>query len=492
MKKIQLYTLIISLASILLFSQCSDFGDTNVNPNVPPNPDTRFLYLGVIRESVPYFYITSTYDPFNQIYPQYFSERTNIQFTTFASQMFSTGAYYYNALNNIDQIIKLNTNESTRNEAFVQQFGSSNNNQIALVRTLRAYIYMHLTDCLGMIPYFDAIKALDGNFRPKFDDQQAIYNDLEKELNEAYAQFDETRPLNSNFEIIYRGDISKWKKFNASVRMMLSIKLFKADPANGKARFAKAYANGFIRNNNEIFQYPYYAESDNQNPLYDNMMVSQRRDFSPSGTIVNLLMDYNDPRLSAYAAPNKYGTYYGVPFGLTKEAAGKINADTVSNFNPKYYKQNSPAVLVTPSIMLFAAAEAAERAWITDNAEDLYKEAIKAAFEQHDISVADNFDTYYNQPSIKYTGTSAEKIAKIATQKWIASYLQDGFEAWADWRRLGVPDLKPGPNAVEGLTHIPFRRIYHTDDYNANIDNYKAAIAIQGPDNFETKVWWNK
>ena len=74
-------------------------------------------------------------------------------------------------------------------------------------------------------------------------------------------------------------------------------------------------------------------------------------------------------------------------------------------------------------------------------------------------------------------------------QRWLANFMQNGFEAWSDWRRLNVPKLKVGPNAL--VDHIPYRMTYSAPDYNTNMDNYNAAVAEQGPDNIETRVWWD-
>ena len=72
-------------------------------------------------------------------------------------------------------------------------------------------------------------------------------------------------------------------------------------------------------------------------------------------------------------------------------------------------------------------------------------------------------------------------------QRWFANYMQNGVEAWSDWRRLNVPKMYPGP--ASAYKHIPYRRVYYPDDYNTNIDNYNAAIAAQGADDFDTRLW---
>lgn len=49
---------------------------------------------------------------------------------------------------------------------------------------------------------------------------------------------------------------------------------------------------------------------------------------------------------------------------------------------------------------------------------------------------AEGVDEYLAQEAVAYTGTDADKINKIALQRWISGFMADGFEAWSDWRRL--------------------------------------------------------
>src|SRR4051812_43595218 len=55
--------------------------------------------------------------------------------------------------------------------------GQSNNTRQA-ARILKAFLFERLTDYYGSIPYFDALKANEGIFFPKYDKQRAIYADL--------------------------------------------------------------------------------------------------------------------------------------------------------------------------------------------------------------------------------------------------------------------------------------------------------------------------
>jgi len=50
--------------------------------------------------------------------------------------------------------------------------------------------------------------------------------------------------------------------------------------------------------------------------------------------------------------------------------------------------------------------------------------------------------------------------------------------------------LQVGPNCT--LDKIPRKKIYHSDDYNANMENHTAAVTAQGADEVATRVWWDR
>ena len=505
MKNKIIYTL--ALMGLFVFASCGDYGDINLDPNNPSQADTRFLFTRASQGVTFAVYSSgaapsvSVYDLWSQLYPQYFAEIQNIQYTEFSIVDFNTSAYYHTFLRNIDLIIKMNEDPAQNTTEFVASMGSAKN-QIAAVKTLKAFYYMHMSDVVGMLPFSEALKGDDDNFTPKYDTQKDIYTALDAELIEAYGQFDENGNLNKTYDILYNGDISKWKKLNASIRMLMAIKLSDVEEATGKARFAKAYADGGIVDNADNLVYKYLPQNANMNPLHDNIMVAKRKDYGPSKTIVDALLSYKDPRVASYTEPNPLGKYDAVPFGVVRSDISKYKGK-IALFNPKMYEMDAPINIITASRMLLVQAEASVREWISGNAANMYAEGIKQSFELNDVigeskEYADQFaeyelilsaDTYLAQPKVALTGSKQEKIEKIAMQRWLNGYNQDGIEAWSDWRRLNVPKLKPGPAAA--ITHLPYRRHYYLPDYETNMDNYKAAITAQGVDNFDTRLWWD-
>lgn len=507
----------LALVGVLFFASCGDFGDINIDPNNPSQPDTRFLFLRSMQGVTSGVYSSapapsvSLYDPFSQLYPQYFAEAQNIQYTEFKIVDFSLGLYYHTFLRNLKLIMEMNTDPAQKDTEFVAGMGSAAN-QIAVAKTLKAFYYMHMTDILGMVYYSEALLGDEGNFTPKFDTQKDIYSALDAELNEAFAQFNANESLNGEYDILFKGDVSKWKKLNASLRMLMAIKLSDVEPATGKARFAKAYQDGGIMSNDDNLRYLYLSETANMNPLHDNMEISKRKDFAPSKTIVDALLQRKDPRVLCYGVPSPQKKFDAVPFGVPRANISEYKGKIVM-FNPKLYKMNSPITIISASRMLLVSAEAAVRGWISGDAAKLYNQAVAASFEEKgceaeigeyeskdaelwkslmaDYGFVKNVEDYLAQPDVALSGTEKEKIQKIAMQRWLNGFLEDGIEAWSDWRRLNVPVLHPGEAAQGAVTHVPYRRYYYLIDYETNKANYDAAISAQGPDNFDTRVWWD-
>jgi len=492
MKKI-VYSLILMQLFLTIVAGCGKFGSINRDPNNPSSTDNRYIFMDASRY-VANMFIVGTYNPFPQHWVHYWAERQNVQYTVMNLDTWTVNTYYYRPLKDLASIIETNTDPETKAQSWVTNLGS-NANQIAVAKTLTAFFYMHMTDALGMIPYSEALKANEGNYTPKYDTQEFIYADLEKELNDAYAMFDNNGPFSSQFDIFYGGDMNKWKKFNASIRMLMAIKMDKVDPTNGRARFAKAYQDGGIMNNADNFNYKYLPENNNSNPLYDNIFVTRRDDFAPCLTFMDTLKAFSDPRLYAYCTPNREGDYVGVPFGMI---ASDLSASGLSNlassFTSRFTAQDAVGTLTCASQMLLHAAEAAILGWIDMDPFDLYRRGIEASFELNNIALSE-VAVYMNQPRVQLiAGETEDNIKKISLQKWIQGFGQDCFEAWSEWRRHRIPDLRIGPAAGASLDGrpMPDRIRYGTNDYTTNQAAYQEAIALQGPDALFTKVWWNK
>ncbi len=481
-KTLSLRKTFLSLAALMvLVSACKldDFGDMNVDPNRASTASTAALLSGALNS---FGAAVTDGAAYPILYAQHWSEITYTQNSRYTATTFNYNGFYAGPLLSLQFII--DANSGTTPAASATGNGSPAN-QRAVARIAKAYYYSVLTDRFGDIPYFDALKGgADGTFRPKFDAQKDIYTDLFKELKEAAAQFDAGPAVKG--DIILGGSATRWKKFAASLRMVLALRLSKVDPTTGKAEFASALAAGPLVSNADNVVYKYDANF--PNPWYASFVTSGRLDFAVSTTLVDYLKPLSDPRLPAFADKStSKQDYVGMPYGLTNPGAKA--ADVSLPAAPLRTVINAPANNLTYAQILFSQSEAAKLGWIMGDAKALYEAAIKASFQQWNVFTDASYAAYIAQPTVAFTDAKALEL--IGTQKWVALYMQ-GYEAWSEWRRTGFPKLTPAPGAGNPSKQIPRRQQYPTTERDLNSENYAAVNTRQGADADNTRVWWDK
>jgi hypothetical protein len=452
-----------------------EFGDTNLNPGQTNEPITSALLTNVLAG------IGGTAaNTRGGLYAQQFSETQYTETSLYAEPKVDFDATYVGALADLQKIINFNTDPATAPKAVAY---GSNANQIATARILKAYYFWVLTDQYGDIPYSEALKGTPNN---KFDTQQSIYNDLFKELKEAAAQFDGGRVFGG--DIMYGGDVSKWKKFANSMRLIMALRLSKVDAAKGTAEANDAINAGVFTSNadNATIKYPGGAFPNPWFTLYNG-----RKDFAMSNVIDNFLTNNNDPRLAVFGSSD-----IGFPYGLTRDQAvafdGSSGGKWAKILRDDLRDDNDPVVLLSYSVVLLARAEVRQRGWVTTGptVAELYRSAIGANWEEWGISYTTaQLDAYVAQPAVALT--AGTEIQKIATQRWLSLY-PNGLQAWFEWRRTGFPVLTPSPNATNTSKQIPRRYVYGQNSYSTNKTNTEEAASRIGGDNQDTRVWWDK
>jgi hypothetical protein len=97
--------------------------------------------------------------------------------------------------------------------------------------------------------------------------------------------------------------------------------------------------------------------------------------------------------------------------------------------------------------------------------------------------------TYLASPGVSWAGavTAADKLSRIATQKWINYSVLQPMEAWAEIRRLKLPALTFTQDA--GSQKLPPTRWYYpSNELTYNAANYQT---VQSKDNLATKIFWD-
>jgi hypothetical protein len=199
---------------------------------------------------------------------------------------------------------------------------------------------------------------------------------------------------------------------------------------------------------------------------------------------------YRGPRPEDKFPRDQYTSFYGVPFGLSTNDAVNAWTSVCCSINSSLLGMSATVPVIPAARVLFTEAEAAVRGWISADAKALYEAGIAASFEQWG---ADGADAYIASEGVAYDASKA--IEQIAIQRWIASYMSDGVEAWADWRRLDIPKMPVGPGAKDsGNTHYPYRLGFYSDtDIAMNNANYLEAVKMLrgGEDNVSSRLWWD-
>lgn len=480
MKKIIAYIL---APMLFIASSCDDFGDINVNPNASEVPLTSALLTNALTAMG-----GSTTGGANLVagfYAQYFTEALYTDNCLYGVQDVDWAGEMAGSMFDLKNIININSDPATAGYAALN---GSNNNQIAIARILLAYRFSVLSDRYGDIPYFEALQL---NTQPTIDDQEAIYNDLFNELDEAVAQFDNNG--NVKGDILYGGNNENWKKFANTLRMILALRVSVADPTLGQTQFAAALAadGGVFESNddNAVLDYP---GGGFRNPWY-----GIGADQGVTDVIADFLNANNDLRENAFGKPAS-GTLIGVPYGLVREDAiswTAANPGWSLILNDGFRAEGSELFVLTYADALLARSQGADYGWSTEDEEALYYDAIKASWEQWGVYIDGNYLTYIADPDIDLnTGTgmmgATTKTQKIALQRWLTFY-PNGPQGWSEWRRTGIPALVPTINAINTSKQIPRRFPFPSVEYSYNPANIDAAVARMGGDNDAIKVWWD-
>ncbi len=385
--------------------------------------------------------------------------------------------------------------------------------EYAMTRILRVFAYHRITDLYGDVPYSEAGKlSIDKVIRPVYDDQEFIYNDMLKELNEAAILLNGGLSGFESADILFNGDLTKWKKWAYSLMLRLSMRLVKVDEGLAE-QWAKTAIDGGVMTSNGDIAYIKHTQGNGIVQNANGEVFSADRSSRISTTFMDILQE--DPRMKVLVALPNGNTdpslQRGLPNGYDSErlkqeylAEGGVEkeyfeADYYANFsevNPAILQgEDAPMFFQTYAEVELMLAEAAFRWGLAGgDPESHYNAGVRAAISylelySPDAAISETEITDYLDEN-PYDASNA--LEQINTQYWIAVFLNE-YEAYANWRRTGFPVLTPVnyPGNVTNGT-IPRRLTYHTLELVTNKDNYDAAIANQGPDLLTTRVWWDK
>lgn len=512
--KKQLVSVLTLLLIVGLVSSCDkDFEQVNSNPNSPETVSSSLLLPNIIRNAANE--IVGKGWGIGNVVMQYTAK---IQFTN--EDRYNWGpegnpySVFYNSLRDVNNMVLISSE-------------SGENNYVGAALVMKSLMYAFMTDAYGDLPYTEAIGAKDGINYPRFDRQDVIYDGILADLEQA-NQLLGSSSEDLEGDILFQGDILKWKKLANSLRLRSLMRISdREDPSAGmQAIVSNPQQFPVFEGNEDNAALQYLQDVPNQHYLFTTRSGSFD-EYRLSTTIEGYLKGMEDPRLFAYYQPtNDSGAgligapedYAGVPNGLADENAygyspsgdpNKGGSNFISRVGLLFSclacsEYASPigfqTVLMGYSELQFLLAEASERGFISiGDAGTYYENGIQASFDYYEdrlrvanlneiAAVVQPAPSYYLQESVAYTGSQEEKLEKIGTQKWLALFF-NGLEGWFDWRRTGIPEIEPGPAAY--IETVPVRFMYPTGVQALNKENYEDAVSVQGQDRITTRVWWD-
>jgi len=382
-------------------------------------------------------------------------------------------------------------------------------------RIWRVYILHRGTDYYGDIPYSEAgLGLISGIFKPKYDKQSDIYPDMLKQLDDAASKLDPAKITYGNGDLVYTGNIAKWKKFAYSLMLRLGMRLTKADAAMAKTYVQKAIAGGVMTSNADIARLLHsnagLTGGTGQQYYWDGREMRGIEGVPPTAkgtgygkmnkTFVDYLVAQKDPRLPFYitrwqgnATPALYPAQSdptlqkGLPGGYDDTSIktlyptwnSLVDLPLLSEFNLNTVgANNTPTIFMEYAEVEFLFAEAALRGWGSGTPKDHYEAAVRANMAKStavpypggfSIPTA-TVDAYLASHPYPATGTFDQQMKEIFTQFW-ASLFMNNMEVYYTWRRTGYPVLTPtnyatSQSKVNGVTIIPRRGLYSLQEVN--------------------------
>lgn len=465
------------IAVVFIIASCKKFDETNINANAPENVNPQFLLSNVIATAAD-----------NQAYWGWHAgsflaqHASNLEFLPVDRYDLGNNEGLWNATYRLLNDLKAIVDSEQGNEAYT-----------AVANILKAHQASLLTDLWTNIPYFEALKGeSDQIFTPRFDSQEDIY--LAKggilDLLEKSVATLKTTNTSVNGDILFNGDLQKWVATANALRVRYLLRI------SGKIDISSELQNivdneALFTSNNDHAVLPYLSASPNQWVIFterEGRYVDVRMS-THAENILSLLMD---ARIETFYKPtanssNAVPIYTGIPNGLSRDSQNGYNLNDVSLMGSFLRDQPDAveAIFMTYAELQFCLAEAVQKGIIGGSAQQYYENGITASHTYFNTTLPTG---YLTSPNVQLDGT--DDLNRIMTQKWINSFM-NGYEAWFDIRRTGLPVLTLPADNINGDIY-PVRYAYPTTEQAVNGINYTQAVSAIGGDNYNSKGWWEQ
>jgi hypothetical protein len=364
-------------------------------------------------------------------------------------------------------------------------------------RLMRAMVFEDLTDQFGNIPYSQAAQPVVST-TPVYDSAATIYKGLVVQVDSAITEINGSQSTADDAsDIMFKGSKSLWLAFANTLKLRMLLRQVPnvyspTDPYISGELANVGSQGGFLGAGQDASMNPGYTDaSEEQNPFwgdygYEPGSTSGYQNFNYFGAntiIVDTLNSTSDPRAGYFFNQASGGVYAGNPLGSPLIGASQFGKGLLQS-------PGAAALLFSASQSLFMQAEAVQRGMLTGNVPALFRQGVEESFRYLGLpnaqAAADAWVAASTDPGVNLT-VSGNWLGTILNQKWVAECGLDGLEAFADYRRTGLPALY-APNA----TGVPQQRLLYPEteytlnsaNVNAQNENSQSATAV--------KLFWAK
>jgi hypothetical protein len=425
-------------------------------------------------------------------------------------------------------------------------------NITAMVKVLKAYQAVKLSNMYGAMPYSEAGKALNysasnsGVLKPKYDTQQAVYLSCLADLKWAVDHLsatDASQYSMGSADVLLQNNIAQWVEFANSLRLRVALTMYDKDQADATAQITEALSKPLLDADN--INVGFYPGTNVPN------MDLQARQYSfgtecrlRMGTTMWQLMSSTnatdgsgifDPRCSIFFEPNNAGQWnpfpqnpttstpheFGSPYNYSRDNdwLDKDNGTTnlYANFNYFWGRDvTMPELFMTTAEVHFMKAEVNARGIGTTvnmaTAMNEYTAGINASVTfwtagaiyatLHNPSVpsisshpwatsqpsAAAMSALLTNPVVAFDMANAAHALKQIYAQEWIDMFRQPWEAWTLMKRTGQTPADPNNAAGYTTTY----GIYNRYQYPASEQTYNFAnwnSATGGSDLISTKVW---
>ena len=451
-----------------------DFEELNTNPNNPTSVPSELLLGNIIRNTGNIMYSTFNGGDMGSCWAQHFAKVQYNDEARYEPRESSLTAVWSGLYETV---------AADANQMYILAGEEGNLVNQGVAQTMKAYAMLLLTDLYGNVPFTEALQGAV-NIAPVYDSQATVYNGCLALLDDAMVLLNPANgDLDSSQDIMYGGDVSKWRKFAASLKFRALMRMSGKDLRAGEM-LALVNSGMLFSSSDDEAKLVYLSDAPNANPIYESVVFGTRGEWKINSEVVDRMTALNDNRLPVVAQVNDAGIYRGKPSGIADVPSVEYSYANVSALGEFYLAPELPAVFLSYTELQFLLAEAAKKGYINGGdsaAASYYQAGIASSFADNDGA---SMGGYYSGAVVYTPGNALEQIA---TQKWFGLFAQ-GMEAWTEWRRTGYPMLTPAQDGA--INEIPSRYRYPVIEASLNAANYDAAASAMGGDNLTSPVWW--